>query len=360
VVFLRIWGPGSEAPSAVPQAHTNKISGQGWRAPQCDRTFGAGNLQSHGVSAEVDRRGAEYVDSQFVGQHRQVTMATNMERYKKDLDSLIKQAAAIEASLVYEADPQPYVDGLKERATQSPAIAKSLGASPSDLQDLDEKIQKYLDSLPKFRDAYQRWYSESIAVIRQILPDRLSDFVRHYEKPKQRKEITNENYRMEDFLQGLSITVGTSIKVARTSAIPHFQQQWAILKACRARFESSLFEIRQLVQADLLDSELDAARELSKHRFTRAAGAMAGVVLEKHLAEVCDSHSIKVTKAKPTINDLNEALKSADVIEVPTWRFIQHLADIRNLCDHNKEMEPSQEQVEEMIAGVGKISKTVF
>jgi hypothetical protein len=28
------------------------------------------------------------------------------------------------------------------------------------------------------------------------------------------------------------------------------------LKAARARFESSLFEIRQIVQADLLDSEM--------------------------------------------------------------------------------------------------------
>ncbi len=145
-----------------------------------------------------------------------------------------------------------------------------------------------------------------------------------------------------------------------SAAISRFRQQAAILKSCRARFESSLFEIRQLVQADLLDSELDAAQELSKHRFTRAAGALAGVVLEKHLAQVCDNHLVKITKVKPTTNDLNEALKAADVIEVPTWRFVQHLADIRNLCDHNKNKEPSQEQVEEMIAGVGKISKTVF
>jgi hypothetical protein len=287
-------------------------------------------------------------------------MTTNLERYKKDLDSLVARASTIEASLVYEADPQPYTDGLRERALRSPAFAKSLGANPSDPKDLEAKIQKYLSSLPPFRDAYQQWYSEAIAVIKQILPDRLSNFVGHYEKPRARKGLTNESYRIGDFLQGLSIVFGTEVRVARTAAIPHFKQQWAILKSCSARFESSLFEIRQLVQADLLDSELDAAKELSKHRFTRAAGAMAGVVLEKHLAEVCGSHSIKVAKTKPTINDFNEALKAADVIEVPTWRFIQHLTDIRNRCDHGRETEPSQDEVDEMIAGVGKISKTVF
>lgn len=39
----------------------------------------------------------------------------------------------------------------------------------------------------------------------------------------------------------------------------NFRQQQAILNAVKQRFESSLFDIKQLVQADLFDSELDAA-----------------------------------------------------------------------------------------------------
>jgi hypothetical protein len=41
----------------------------------------------------------------------------------------------------------------------------------------------------------------------------------------------------------------------------------------------------------------------------RAAGAVAGVVLEKHLRQVCDDHKITVAKKNPTIGDLNELLK---------------------------------------------------
>jgi hypothetical protein len=89
------------------------------------------------------------------------------------------------------------------------------------------------------------------------------------------------------------------------------------------RFESSLFDIRQLVQADVFDSEL--------------AGAIAGVVLEKHLAQVCRNHNVTVSKKHPTINDFNGLLKDNNVIETPQWRLIQHLADLRNLCDHNKD-----------------------
>jgi hypothetical protein len=128
----------------------------------------------------------------------------------------------------------------------------------------------------------------------------------------------------------------------------------------KARFESSLFDIRQLVQADLFDSELDAAKELAKNKFTRAAGALAGVILERHLAQVCDNHGIKVAKKAPGISDLNNTLKEAGVIDVPQWRFVQHLADIRNLCDHNKKMDPTAEQVNDLMAGVMKITKTLF
>jgi hypothetical protein len=95
----------------------------------------------------------------------------------------------------------------------------------------------------------------------------------------------------------------------------------------RARFESSLFEIRQLVQADLFDSELEAAEELAKNKFTRAAGAVAGVVLERHLTEACGNHAINIAKKAPGISDLNDALKDAAVIDVPqcalfnTWQI---------------------------------------
>jgi hypothetical protein len=163
-------------------------------------------------------------------------------------------------------------------------------------------------------------------------------------------------------LQGLNVTRGADKEkvVGPDAAIPQFHQQLAILKAVRARFESSLFDIRQLVQADLFDSELDASAELARKGFTRAAGALAGVVLEKHLGQACDNHAIKIAKKAPTIGDLNNELKEAGVIDVSQWRFIQHLADIRNMCDHNKKVEPTAQQVDDLITGVMKTTKTLF
>ncbi len=269
-------------------------------------------------------------------------MLSNLDRYKKDLGSLLAKGVHLDIAIKRECFPTEIETTLR----------KSFG----------NDAKRILKALPSFAEAYQTWYSEAKILIRQLLPDRLSDFVRHYEKPKSRKNITNENYTIEDYLQGLAITRGLDKKkvVGPDAAIPHFGQQLAILKSVDARFQSSLFDIRQLVQADLLDSELEAAGELGKHKFTRAAGAVAGVVLERHLTQVCDNHGTKVGKKSPTIADLNDALKETNAIDVPQWRFIQHLADIRNLCVHNKKSEPTAEQVDDLVAGVMKVVKTLF
>jgi hypothetical protein len=271
------------------------------------------------------------------------TAQSNLDRFKKDLDSLITKGEHLLNAIQAESYPREFQSALK----------KEFGND-------GERVKKFLATLPSFAVDYQPWYSEAKMLIKQLLPDRLSDFVRHYEKPKPRKNISYENYRIEDHLQGLNVTFGGEKVVGPDAAIPHFRQQLSILRSVKARFESSLFDIRQFATADLFDSELAVAGELAKNKFARPAGAIAGVVLEKHLSQVCQNHSVKISKKAPGINDLNEALKEANIIDLPLWRFVQHLADIRNICVHNKNVEPTTSQVDDLVSGVSKVVKTVF
>ncbi len=48
------------------------------------------------------------------------------------------------------------------------------------------------------------------------------------------------------------------------------------------------------------------------------------------------------------------------MIDTPAWRHIQHLADIRNLCDHDKGKEATKEQIQDLVSGVEKVIKTIF
>lgn len=267
---------------------------------------------------------------------------SNLERYKNDLKDLARRGTAIELAMQLECHPDEFEELYQKR--------------------LGERYAEWVKKLPTLSRDYQSWYSEALVVIKQLIPDRVQDFIRHYEIAKGRKDVQWSNYTMEDYLQGLKVIrqPANRVLVEPSAAIPRFQQQVAILKSAEQRFESSLFDIRQLVQADLLDSEIEMARVLLKNGFARAAGTIAGVIIEKHLAQVCTNHNVKVTKKNPTISDFNDLLKNADVLETPLWRSIQHLGDLRNLCSHNKEREPTKEEVEDLISGADKLIKTLF
>lgn len=212
--------------------------------------------------------------------------------------------------------------------------------------------------LPDVQSEYDTWYSEALIVVKQILPDRYDDFVKQYKNQK-RKGIDFETYGISDYLIGLRQTDFVGVVADRASALPKMQNQNSILKSAQKRFDSSLFDLREVLQADLFDSELAAAKDLAKKGFVRGGGAVAGVVLEKHLGHVCENHSLKSRKNNPSISDFNQLLKDNDIIDTPKWRFIQHLGDLRNLCDHGKDREPTKNDVLELVEGVEKVIKTV-
>ncbi len=267
-------------------------------------------------------------------------MALNIERFQKDLKDLQHRGRMLECAMIRD------IYGAKQ-------LRDAVGEMS------EEEFTKISKEIPEFRKGYEAWYSECLQIIKQLLPARFDDFKRQYERARNRKSVDFETYVIEDYMLGLRVTYGGDVKADQKSAFPKMQNQTAILAATEARFKSSLFEIRQLVQADLFDSEIASARELHRNKFYRAAGAVAGVILEKHLAQVCSDHAIKMSKKNPGIGDFNEALKAASTIDVPQWRHISMLGDIRNVCDHNKQKEPTEDQVMDLIDGTDKVLRTI-
>lgn len=236
--------------------------------------------------------------------------------------------------------------------------------------ELQDEIGDAFRKLPKerkeaickctFKDKYNAWYNESLVVVKQLIPDRLDDFVNYYKLPK-RKEFSYETYTISDYLIGMiKKNSWGEVIVRSTSVITKFEQQLNIIKSLKERFNSSLYDIKQLLQADVFDSELASASELCKKGFYRAAGAVCGVVIERHLSQVATSHDLVISKKKPAINDYNDLLKNNNVIDTATFRRIQLMGDIRNLCDHNKEIEPKKEIIEELIDLTNRLIKNVY
>jgi len=247
---------------------------------------------------------------------------------------------------------------LKELIKQGELLQISIAL---DLKILNEKQTKEFKDikLPNIKDEYQKWYSLSLQVIKQILPDRLNDFILQYKNEK-RKKTDYETYTISDYLIGLKRTIGYETIVDRSAAFPKFETQLGILKSAGTRFKNTIFDISEVLQADIFDSEIEAAKELNKKGFIRASGAIGGVVLEKHLGKVCNHHGLKSKKNHPAISDYYQLLNENGTIDTAQWRFIQHLGDIRNLCDHPKEKEPSKDEIIDFLSGVEKVIKTVY
>ena len=103
---------------------------------------------------------------------------------------------------------------------------------------------------------------------------------------------------------------------------------------------------------------LEARDHLASGRL-RAAGCIAGVELERALKTLCVILEADVRAKLPTIADYNDALKAKKAYQQPTWRKIQHLADLRNKCAHVLDEEPSRAEVDELLDGVDGVLRTL-
>lgn len=225
---------------------------------------------------------------------------------------------------------------------------------------LDEKeellsLTKEHKNLLEFGTKYQAWYSRAYKIVEALAPERLSEFVSYYLVDKNRNRLDLDSYTIQDYIKNVICQGFPCEYVAYMRTVNQFQ----VIESLIFRIDTILQDVTGHLFAEIQDSELLAAAQLKKIS-KRPAGALAGVVLERHLQRVAVNHKITISKKNPTIADLNDPLKGAGLYDVPMWRKIQFLGDIRNLCSHQKDTEPTDEQVTELIDGVNAVIKNVF
>ena len=235
---------------------------------------------------------------------------------------------------------------------------KALLDSQTELLDLAKDNKDII----KFGTNYQAWYSRAYKLVESLAPERLNEFTSYYLIDPKRKASDASNYVIQDYIKGIGARTNHYDKPlwdTNNAVMIRVVNQMQIIASLSSRIDSVLQDVTGHLFAELQDSELHAAIQLKKVS-KRAAGALAGVVLERHLQRVAVNHKITIGKKNPTISDLNEPLKSKGVYDILVWRKIQLLVDIRNICSHQKSTEPTEEQVDELISGVNSVIKSVF
>lgn len=218
--------------------------------------------------------------------------------------------------------------------------------------------------MAEFIEAYQRWYTPALKLVSLLGKDRLDEFCSYYLINPSREQLTPSTYVIQDYLSGVRpartrTTMASIIFHSQPVITSKFASQFSLLKFLSTRIDSVLSDVTGHLFAELQDRELKVASQLVEVSL-RAAGAVAGFVLEGHLQRVAANHGVGISKKNPTISDLNDPLKADGVYDNPTWRKIQYLADVRNFCDHKKDREPTEDEVKDLIAGTDAIIKTIF
>jgi hypothetical protein len=239
-------------------------------------------------------------------------------------------------------------DKIKSALTE---LVKDGNALLKKFADTDKEPPVHLD--------YQAWYSKALPVVEWLAKDRYDEFRRYYEPDPKRKSLGYGTYVIQDYLKGVKPgAYALQDFDCREQAAYGVYNQLALLTSVGARADSVLGDIQGALYAELQDEEVASAAGLLKVN-VRAAGALAGVVLEAHLQKVAAAHGVKITKKSPTVSDINEPLKAAGVYDLAVWRKLSYLADIRNLCAHKKAQDPSPQQVAELVEGVGWAIKNI-
>ena len=133
-------------------------------------------------------------------------MESNITKYQKDIESLSQRGRLLLFGLYNE-----------------------LGKEYKIPENMPEKERMLFKSLT-FLDKYNSWYNEALIVVKQLMPERLIDFISYY-KIEKRKDIDYETYTISDYLINLRVTQGARVLVDTSSVLNKYTQQYYIVES---------------------------------------------------------------------------------------------------------------------------------
>src|SRR5206468_9083258 len=124
---------------------------------------------------------------------------------------------------------------------------------------VEETEQARQSSIADFSGRYHTWYTRGLGLVRSMVPDRLDEFRRQYDRDQKRRTLDRSSYVIEDYLNRVSAPMSYDFEVGeevalfsvRSVAMGKFSTQIEIVASCASRLDDFLTNIRGILQADL-------------------------------------------------------------------------------------------------------------
>lgn len=198
--------------------------------------------------------------------------------------------------------------------------------------------------------------SSTTTIRRKLIPKQFfSEYRKWYSLSKGILEVNHDNESVREFVniynsilkecEGNYISEGEQVRLM--DIINH---QLAIIESIPAYLEGRAYNLKLTIASTLMGDELKEARLLFEKGFTRAAGALAGVILERHLKLRFDDDNPRIKYGeKATLGTLIHKAEEANLYETSTIQKLQYLNTVRISCDHDKKNEPKENEVKDLI-----------
>jgi hypothetical protein len=220
-----------------------------------------------------------------------------------------------------------------------------------------EKKEKGKEEAEPFEVGYQRWYTRALPLMKQLAADRYEEFQAYYDADPRRALVEPSNYAVQDYLRGEKLAGANADQKRETARC--ISSQLAIFKAVADRLEWQALDTEEQVGRTLQLATLETARELIRAS-ERAAGALAGTVLQSYLLGLAASHKLKLKRSSPPTRELADDLKTAGILTVPVWSQATWIAEIRERCLKPEGEAPTKLQVRDLIDGTHWLITNVF
>ena len=176
----------------------------------------------------------------------------NLSKYHLDLDNLIQLGYDMLENLISrrgEETTETHYHGWVEVPLDTEGDIEN-----PEISSRDADGQVHTEWGKPIETYYQGWYSECHQLIKQLLPARLDEFEELYLGSKPRSGIDPTNFGIQHWLLGMRVGAGTLVpkqgpdRNQETELVTgKLQHQIGITDSVKRKFQSSLFDIKQMV-----------------------------------------------------------------------------------------------------------------
>ena len=278
-----------------------------------------------------------------------------------ELDALLEEGFKIFTGHIQASDNAHTISFLKKHAAYQAWYARALRIIKQLYPELSEEFQAHYRAMfPLQRTvSYPSWYTRVLRIMRTVIAHRSHDAA---DQEKVGEDGNRPALYAAPHEAGIGMAIaenGEMIASAQLTFLAHFHHQLRSLHSVRNGLEYVLADMQGALYSEVGEHVLAAAYELFRRGHGRAAGTLAGVLLEIHLAKVAAKYRVPHCSNAIGITPLNEALKRGGIYDGEVWRFIQHLGALRHTCVDASMRDPTVDELTTLFQGVETIRKTV-